>query len=373
MTGKIYLDHAATTPLDPQVIEVMTSVMNENYGNPSSIHALGRQTRILIENARKVIAQTLNASLGEIYFTSSATESNNAVIRSAVKDLKVDRIISTKSEHHCVLNSVISVSSEVEVVFLDLDERGNISLEQLKTLLKEDKKTLVSIMHVNNEIGTMADLKAISTLCDKDHVYLHTDAVQSLGKFPIDTQETKVDFLSGTAHKINGPKGSGFLYIHGDTHLAPIMYGGAQERNMRAGTENLYGIVGLGRTLEIWGEAREQRMNAILEHRERFKKILTDSQKDIKFNGNQEKLFAPHILSVSIPLDEKTPMIMMNLDIAGICASAGSACSSGAEHDSHVLEAIGAPTDRKVVRFSFSYMNTASEIETAAKKFVDII
>ena len=371
---KIYLDHAATTPLDPEVLKAMTQVMAENYGNPSSIHAMGRKSRILIENARKTIANTINSSLGEIYFTSSATESNNAIIRAAVRDLKVKRIISARSEHHCVLNTVLSYQDEVDVQFLTLDKQGRISYEELEKLVSEHPgETLVSLMHVNNEIGTMLDLKKVSEICKHHNSFFHTDAVQSVGKFPIDVQTTRVNFLSGTAHKINGPKGCGFVYINGETKIGPLMYGGSQERNMRAGTENLYGIVGLGKTLEIWNEKREERMSHIDSMRSLFKELLLSSGKDIHFHGNQEELYAPHVLSVCVPRDDRSDMIMMNLDIAGICASSGSACSSGSEHESHVLEAIDADKNRKVVRFSFSYMTSEDEIRTAAERFLNII
>ncbi len=373
-SDKIYLDHAATTPLDPEVLAAMTEVMSGSYGNPSSIHSMGRKSRILIENARRTIADTINSSIGEIYFTSSATESNNSIIRAAVRDLRVKRIISAKSEHHCVLNSVLSFQKEVDVKFLSLDLQGNINYSELESLVSEfPNETLVSLMHVNNEIGTMLDLQKVADICSNYNAFLHTDAVQSLGKFGIDVQATKINFLSGTAHKINGPKGCGFVYINGDTKVGPLMYGGSQERNMRAGTENLYGIVGLGKTLEIWNNNREERMEHILKVRNIFKNELLESGKDVNFMGNQDKLFAPHVLSVCIPKDIKSEMIMMNLDIAGICASAGSACSSGSEHESHVLEAIDADRNRKVVRFSFSYMTTEDDVKNAAEKFISII
>ncbi|MEE9374642.1 MAG: cysteine desulfurase family protein [Saprospiraceae bacterium] len=371
---KIYLDHAASTPLDPEVILAMTNTMKGDFGNPSSIHSQGRKTRILIENARKIIAQSIHSSIGEIYFTSSATESNNAVIKAAVKDLKIKRIISAKSEHHCVLNSILSLDKDVDVKFLQLDKRGNISPVELESLVSVmPNETLVSLMHVNNEIGTMLDLQKVSDICVKHGALLHTDAVQSLAKYEMDVQKIQITFLSGTAHKINGPKGCGFLYINSNTSIKTLMYGGSQERNMRAGTENLYGIVGLGRTVELWNEQREERMAHILKVRAIFKNSLLNSGKDFKFMGNQDQFFAPHILSVSIPRDDRSDMIMMNLDIAGICASSGSACSSGSEHESHVLEAIRANKKRKVVRFSFSYMTNIEEARIAASRFINIL
>ena len=374
MTDKVYLDHAATTQLDSDVVKVMTDVIQNDFGNPSSIHSLGRKSRIHVENARKIIAQTLNVSIGEIYFTSSATESNNAAIKSSIKDLGVQRIISSKAEHHCVLNTLLSVQSQVELVFLDLDRDGNIDYSQLKELLEnEEKRTLVCLMHVNNEIGTMHDIQSISNLCQEYGALFHTDAVQSLGKFNLDLQDIKVNFLSGTAHKINGPKGCGFIYINSGNSIKPIMLGGSQERNMRAGTENLYGIVGLGKALENWNINRDERIEKIGRIRQLMKDKLRASDKDIKFVGNQDKFFAPHILSVSIPRNDRSDMIMMSLDIAGVCASSGSACSSGAEHDSHVLAAINSDKNRKVVRFSFSYMTTDEDIKVASEKLLALI
>lgn len=374
MNDKIYLDHAATTPLDAEVQEAMMNVIKNDFGNPSSIHALGRKSRIHIENARKTIASVLNASIGEIYFTSSATEANNMALRCSVRDLGVERIISTQAEHHCVLNTLKDLSREIKVKYLSLDQKGNIDEDELKGLLGNSKSmTLVSLMHANNEIGTMHNLERISEMCLEYGTLLHSDAVQSVGKFAIDVQKTKVNFLSGTAHKINGPKGIGFLYVNGDNTIKPLITGGSQERNLRAGTENLYGIVGFECALSLWDKLRSDRIQKTLNLRNHFKSRITQSGKDVIYFGNQDEYFAPHILSVGVPKTEKSELIMMNLDIAGICASAGSACSSGAEHDSHVLAAINAPKDRKAIRFSFSHHNTLEEIEVAAEKLIQLI
>ena len=371
---RIYLDHAATTPLDLPVLKAMMDVMQNDFGNPSSIHSLGRKSRILIENARKIIAEYLNASIGEIYFTSSATESNNTAIKCSIRDLGIRKIITTKAEHHCILNTINSLSEEIEISYLDLDVLGNINHEMLEEDLSgTDSKTLVSLMHANNEIGSMHDIENISLLCSTYGALFHSDAVQSVGKFELDLNQMDIAFLSGTAHKLNGPKGSGFLYVNGDNTIQPYIYGGSQERNLRAGTENLYGIVGLGEAVKQWDNEREKRMAKILSLRNVFKDLLVASGKDIVFFGNQDQHFTPHILSVGIPKNSTNDMIMMNLDIAGICASSGSACSSGAEHDSHVLEAINAPLDRKAVRLSFSFLNSEEEVIAAANKFISLI
>jgi len=374
MTPRIYLDHAATTPLDQGVLDTMIEVMKNDFGNPSSIHAFGRKSRIHIENARKIIAEYLNASIGEIYFTSSATESNNMVIKCAIRDLGVERFISTKAEHHSVLNTLSSVEEDIEIIYLALDDKGNIDHLELEKELKESRvKTMVSLMHANNEIGSMHNLEKVSQLCQDYGAYLHSDAVQSIGKFEFDLQKMRVNFISGTAHKLNGPKGAAFLYVNSDNIIKPYINGGSQERNLRAGTENLYGIVGLGEAIKLWDEQREQRMAKIRSLRNSFKEILAQSGKDVIYFGNQEKFFTPHILNIGIPRNSTSEMIMMNIDIAGICASSGSACSSGAEHDSHVLAAIDADVNRKAVRISFSHHNSEEEVLAAAEKFASLI
>jgi len=362
---QIYLDNASTTPMLPEVVQHMTEVMNESYGNPSSIHRHGRKAKSIIENARKTVAKVINASLGEVFFTSSATEANNMVLKNAVQDLGIQRIISSPTEHHCILHTLdfLSHHQKCEVIYLRVDAFGNIDYDQLEDLLSNTSvKTLVSIMHGNNEIGTMSDTIKVGQLCHKYGALYHCDAVQTIGKYPIDVQASHISFLSGSAHKFHGPKGVGFVFISNENIITPYIHGGAQERNMRAGTENVAGIAGLAKALEIIFDCTDSSKTKILSLRTLFKdKLLTEFQ-DITFNGNQESDFLAHVLSVSFPPGPKADMLVMNLDIAGISASSGSACSAGIEEDSHVLVAIGHPAERKTIRFSFSPFNTEEEI-----------
>ena len=370
MSNKIYFDNAATTPLAPEVKAAMVDVMDNLHGNPSSIHAHGREARARIEQARKTIANGLNASIGEIFFTSSATESNNTILRRSVTDLKVTRIITSPIEHHCVYHTCQDLEKNygIEVIYLNVDSQGIIDKEQLGSLLKEDKKTLVSLMYGNNEIGTITPINEISKLCREHGAYIHSDAVQVIGKYPIDLQETSLDFMSGTGHKFFGPKGAGFMYINGENSIQPFHTGGAQERNMRAGTENIYGIIGLAAAFQLALDKMEERKSKTLEIRNYMKSSLQEAFTDIEFNGQQEGDFLYHILSVSFPPSPKNDMLIYNLDIHGICASAGSACSSGTNTGSHVLAAISPDSPRNTIRLSFSHYNTKDEVDFVVAK-----
>ncbi len=370
--NRIYFDNASTSPLDPRVQDRMIDVMKNHYGNPSSIHFHGRHARSIIEDARKRIARTVKASIGEIFFTSSATESNNMILKNCVDYLGVTQIISAPTEHHCILHSMDYLRDKkgVNIVMLNVDSRGNIDYDQLSTILSSTSdKTLVSLMLGNNEIGTMLDLKLVSGICSNhDNVLLHTDSVQAMGKYNIDVNETPIAFLSGTAHKFHGPKGAGFFYMNDDNIIPPFIHGGAQERNMRAGTENVIGIAGMAEALEIAVTEQDSTITHITEIRERFIHRLLTEFEDIRINGNTEELYMHHVLSVSFPASPKADMLMFNLDISGISASSGSACSSGIENDSHVLIAIGHETERKTVRFSFSKYNSVEEADEVIEK-----
>ncbi len=362
---RIYLDNASTTAMLPEVITMMTQIMSQDFGNPSSIHQHGRKAKSLIEIARKTVAKTINASLSEVFFTSSATEANNMVLKNAVTDLGIKRIITSPTEHHCVLHSLEAIAQNefCEIVFLKVDAFGNVDYTQLEDLLINDSvSTLVSIMHGNNEIGTVNDIKKIGSLCHQYRALFHCDAVQTIGKYAVDVQEAFISFLSGSAHKFHGPKGVGFVYINNDHMISPFIHGGAQERNMRAGTENVAGIAGLAKALEWAVQNMDKNKTRILELRNLFKRELSQHFEDIKFNGNQEDGFLAHVLSVSFAPGPKADMLVMNLDIEGISASSGSACSAGIEEDSHVLQAIHHPTERKTIRFSFSPFNNEEEI-----------
>lgn len=345
--------------------------MKEQFGNPSSIHFHGRHARSLVEEARKKIANIFRASIGEVYFCSTATEANNMILKNSVEFLGVQRIITSPTEHHCVLHSLdhLQEHHDLKVEYLDVDQKGNPNIDQLEVLLADDSlKTMVSLMHGNNEIGTKLSFERVSEICSKNNTLFHCDAVQSVGKYDIDLSKHKVSFLSGASHKFHGPKGVGFFYMNGDNIIPPFIHGGAQERNMRAGTENLHGIIGIAEALHIAYSERDSVVSHISTLRNHFKKRLINEFEDIRFNGNQEEDYLHHVLSVSFPDSPKAEMLMFNLDIAGISASSGSACSSGIEADSHVLVAIGHPKDRKTVRFSFSKFNTIEEVDKVIEK-----
>ena len=373
---RIYLDNAATTPIDPEVVEVMARALRGLYGNPSSIHAEGRRARAAVEGARKQVAQYLGASIGEVFFTSCGTESNNMILKNAVRDLGVRRLISARTEHHCVLHSLDAIARrpEVEVVYLDQDARGRIDLEQLRNLLAgNSKKTLVSLMHSNNEIGTMIDLHKVGALCEEYGALFHSDTVQTIGYYPFDLAHTPVHFISGSAHKFYGPKGAGFVYIDGEHLLQPYIDGGAQERNMRGGTENIYGILGLAKALELAAENMEDRRRRISDLRQYLAERL-QALFDIGFNGDWDGRSHYKLLSIAFPPSPKSDMLLLNLDIAGIAVSGGSACSSGADAGSHVLEALYGPDDtRKTIRFSLSHHNTVDEIDATVEKLKEIL
>lgn len=373
---RVYLDNAATTPMSEEVIEVMIPYMKEYYGNPSSIHADGRKSRAAIEDARKKVAHHIGASIGEIFFTSGGTESNNMALKCAVRDLGVECIISSKTEHHCVLHTLETLERThgIEVLFVENCNKGKNCLKSLEDLLvHSDKKTLVSLMHANNEIGTMLDVEKVSALCEEHNAYFHSDSVQTVGHFPIDVSKRKVHFLSGAAHKFHGPKGIGFIYINGDCSIKPYIDGGAQERNMRGGTENVYGIIGLAKALELAIEKMEERQQYISGIRSYMATKLQENFDDIRFNGDFEGESLYTVLSVSFPPSPKSAMLLLSLDIAGISASGGSACSSGAEVGSHVMAAINAEATRKTIRFSFSHYNTKEEIDFVIEKLKTMI
>lgn len=360
--SRIYLDHAATTPMLPEVVEHMAGLMGTHYGNPSSIHAEGRQSRAVVEEARKVVARCLNASLGEIFFTSGGTESNNMALRCAVRDLGVRRIVSSPVEHHCVLHVLEHLDVETSMVRLRADGTADLGhLGELLDLFPE--KTLVSLMHVNNELGTANDLAAIARLCAEKGALLHCDTVQGVGFFEYDLSEMPVQFISGSAHKFHGPKGVGFIYISNEHLVHPVFYGGSQERNMRAGTENIAGISGMAMAMRLAYEAREERMGHLREINAYMRELLEREIPGVRINSGDVGVHHPKILSVSFPASARTDLIVFNLDIDGIAASGGSACSSGVEEESHVLEHLGLAAGFRTVRFSFSHSTTRDEID----------
>lgn len=375
--SRIYLDNAATTPIAGEVLDLMTQIMREEYGNPSSIHAEGRRMRALVEEARKTVARCIGAGSGEIFFTSGGTESNNMAIKCAVRDLGVRRIISSPLEHHCVLHAVQRMGAEgIAVALLPVDAAGRINLEALEALLSQPEAppTLLTLMYANNEIGTLLPFERVAALCAQYGAYFHSDTVQAVGHYPINVQSVTVHFLSGAAHKFHGPKGVGFIYIRSGVSLNPYIDGGAQERNMRGGTENVYGIVGMAKALQSAYDELESRKAHILGLKRLMASLLRDAIPGVAFNGpesDDEALYT--VLNVSFPPLPKNEMLLFSLDIAGISASGGSACSSGSERGSHVLEAIGVDPARKSVRFSFSHFNTEMEIIEAVEKIKKIL
>jgi len=373
---RIYLDNAATTPLLPEVVETMTHVLTQIYGNPSSLHAEGRNARATIEEARKTVANAIGASIGEIFFTSGGTESNNMALKCSVRDLGVKRIISSPIEHHCVLHSLerLQKNMGVEVKLLPVNEHGRLDLKVLEEWLADsDEKTLVSLMHSNNEIGTMINIDAIADICQTHQAFFHTDTVQTVGYFPIDVSHEKISFLSGSAHKFHGPKGIGFIYINNENIVHPFVDGGSQERNMRGGTENIVGIAGLAKALEYSINHMEAHKKQISELKLYFKEKLKTEFSDIQFMGDDDGTNHYKVLNVSFPPSPKAALLLLSLDIAGISASGGSACSSGAEAGSHVLSALNIDPNRKNIRFSFSHLNTKEEMDQVIEKLRPIL
>ena len=373
---RIYFDNAATTPLDPEVFKVMMPFFTEKFGNPSSIYSYGRETRMAIESARKTVARILNAHPSEIFFTSGGTESTNTAIHAAVNDLGCRHIITSPLEHHATLHSVehLAKAGTVKLSYVNILPNGVIDYNDLETLLKEsDEKCLVTLMHANNEIGNITDIQKVSQLALKYGAVLNVDTVQTVGHFPIDLQKVQVHFINAAGHKFHGPKGVGMLYINKNIKIHPLINGGSQERNMRAGTENIYGIVGFAKALELAVENMEQESQHIKEVKNYMKESLVKNIPGVHFNGDPEGECLYTVLSVAFPKTEKSDMLLFNLDINNICASGGSACTSGAESKSHVISAISKDPGRTTVRFSFSKYNTKEEVDIVVEKLKEII
>lgn len=366
---RIYFDNAATTSLDPQVLEAMMPFMTEKFGNPSSIYSYGRETRMAIEQARKSVAKILGARPAEIFFTSGGTESSNTILQAAVYDLGCKHIISSPIEHHATLHTVAHLEKQagVKLSWVNILPNGHVDMYHLKQLLEENpEKTIVSIMHANNEIGNMIDLVEIGTVCKKHNAYFHSDTVQTVGHFPFQLSQLPVDFITGAGHKFHGPKGIGMLYINENIKISPLVHGGSQERNMRAGTENVYGIVGFAKALELATANYENEHTYIQSLKQYMHDQLMEKIPGVSFNGDVFGKSLYTLLSVNFPKNEKTEMILFNLDMKQICTSGGSACSSGAQQGSHVIQALQKGDDIVTIRFSFSKNNTKQEIDTVA-------
>jgi len=376
---RIYFDNAATTALDPKVLESMMPYLTEKFGNPSSIYSYGRESRLAIESARKSVAKILNAHPAEIFFTSGGTESSNTAISAAVRDLGCTHIISSPLEHHATLHTVehLHKRGEASLSWVKLLSNGHVDLEDLESSLMSlagsAEKTIVSLMHANNEIGNMLDIHTVGELCKRYGAYFHSDTVQTVGHFPFDLRNTPVHFITGAGHKFHGPKGVGLLYINENVKINPFIHGGSQERNMRAGTENLYGIVGFAKALELATAGFEEESAYIKGVKLYMMEQLKKNVKGIAFNGDVLGQSLYTVLSVSFPKTEKSEMLLFNLDINHICASGGSACTSGAEQGSHVIRAINNNPNQVTVRFSFSKHNTKEEVDYVVGKLKEMI
>lgn len=372
---KIYLDNAATTKLDEEVLKAMLPFMTEDFGNPSSIHSFGRKTRSAIEVARKTVAKLLNVTPAEIFFTSGGTEADNMAIVQSVETFGITHVISSPIEHHAVEHTVktLEKAGKIKASWVKIDKKGNIDLNHLEELLKNNSRSLVSLMHANNEIGTLLPIKEVGELCEKYNALFHSDTVQTMGHYKMDLRELKVHFVTCAAHKFHGPKGVGFLYIHHGNKISPFIHGGAQERNMRGGTENLYGIVGLARALEICFNEMEEHQKHIMNLKDYMREQLTELIPGTIFNGetsHEKSLYT--VLNCCFPQHPDSEMLLFNLDIAGIAASGGSACSSGSNQGSHVLRGLGIDMTRPSVRFSFSKYTTKEEIDFTVNKLAEL-
>jgi cysteine desulfurase len=374
---RIYFDNAATTALDKEVLETMLPYMTDHFGNPSSIYSYGRETRLAIENARKSVARILGVKPGSIFFTSGGTESNNTAIAASIRDLACTHIITSPIEHHAVLHTVehYGHKENVSTSFVALRPDGTIDLENLEQQLidwtKAGKKCLVSLMHANNEIGVLLPIKKVGALCQKYAAIFHSDCVQTVGHYPINLGEIYVHFISAAGHKFHGPKGVGILYVNENINIRPFIFGGGQERNMRAGTENVYGIVGFARALELAMRDYEQTSMYIDDLKHYMMAQLKAGIEGVSFNGAASSLYT--VLSVCFPKTERSEYLLMNLDMNKICASGGSACSSGADAGSHVMKALNRSDDYVTVRFSFSKYNSKEEVDRVVAKLKELV
>mgnify|MGYP001243607636 FL=1 len=372
----VYFDNAATTPIEKKVLDKMIPYMENGFGNPSSIHKRGREIKSAIEKSRSRVAEILSCEPGEIFFTSGGTEADNMFIANTVVEKKIDTIITSKIEHHAVLHccEYLNKSKNVNIKFVDINSSGELDLEHLEDIIRKNSKSLVTLMHGNNEIGNINDLKTISKICEKYDTIFHSDTVQTVGHYHIDLNEINMQGIVGSAHKFHGPKGVGFLYLNNKHKISPFIHGGAQERNMRGGTENVYGIIGLSEALTLSYNNIEDHKFKIQKLKKHMINSLKEKIKGVKFNGMSSSIDKSlyTVLNVSIPNIEDQQMFLFNLDINNIAASAGSACSSGSDSGSHVLKEIQTNSDHVNVRFSFSKFNTLEEVDYVVDKVVEI-
>ncbi|WNH09971.1 cysteine desulfurase family protein [Thalassobellus suaedae] len=378
--NQVYFDNAATTQIRDEVITAMTEVMKNYYGNASSSHSFGRSSKVLIEKSRKLIASCLNVSAGEIFFTGGGTEADNLILNSAVRDLGVQHIIISKIEHHAVLHTVDQLQKEydIDVSYVNLDKKGDVDYLHLETLLQKEEKTLVSLMHINNEIGNVLDIKRVGDLCQANNALFHSDAVQSVGHYKIDLQEVQVDFLAASAHKFHGVKGVGFAFVRKNTGLKPLIFGGEQERGLRAGTESVHNIVGLETALKIANNNFEEEEAYVKSIKQYFIDSVTKHIPEATFNGQSGDLEKSSyaLVNACLPVPpKKSAMLLFQLDLKGIACSKGSACQSGSSQNSHVLAEILTDEDleKPSIRFSFSIYNTKEEVDYVIRVLKEFI
>lgn len=374
---RVYFDNAATTAMDDRVIEAMLPFMRQHYGNPSSVHSHGREVRSAIEKARKKVAELLQVSPSEIFFTSGGTEADNTAIVCSIETHGIMHAISSPMEHHAVLHTLeeCAKKGKVQLHLLDVNEFGDIDMQQLEELLVKYPKALVSLMHANNEIGNINDIQVIGALARQHGAFFHSDTVQTMGHFVHDLKTLPVDSIVAGGHKFHGPKGSGLLFVRKDKKIHALIHGGAQERNMRGGTENVIGIVGIAKALELAYEDMAGHRTHIEGIKQYFIDMLKANIPDVSFNGRSAEMDKSlyTVLNVSLPpSEENAGMLLFNLDLHGISASGGSACSSGATVGSHVLRAIQSDPQRDSVRFSFSRFNTKEEVDYAVGKLKEL-
>ncbi len=372
----IYLDNAATTPLDPEVFEAMKPFILEDFGNPSSTHAHGRKVRSAIESARKKIAELIHCSPGEIIFTSGGTEADNAILVCAADTYNVKHIISSPIEHHAVTHTLdhLAKQGKAELHMVKLDEHGHVDFNDLELLLRKYSNVMVSLMEANNEIGNLLDIQRVAELCEAHGAFFHSDTVQTVGHYPHDMRNHRVSAMTAAAHKFHGPKGVGFMYIRKDKKIHSFILGGTQERNMRGGTENVYGIIGIAKAMEIaYRDMNEHRLY-ISALKARMIEKLKENIPGVLFNGDSADLDRSlyTVLNVSLPESDDSGLLLFNLDLQGVSASGGSACSSGAATGSHVLTALYSESKRSAVRFSFSKYNTSEEVDYAVNKLAEL-
>jgi len=373
----VYFDNAATTPISKKVLDKMIPYMEDGFGNPSSIHKRGREIKSVIEKSRSKVADILSCEPGEIFFTSGGTEADNMFIINTVLEKKIDTIITSKVEHHAVLHccDYLNKTQNINIKYVSINDNGEVDLDDLEKITSNNKNSLVSLMHGNNEIGNINDLKAISKICEKNNVIFHSDTVQTIGHYAIDLNKINIQGIVGSAHKFHGPKGIGFLYLNNKHKISPFIHGGAQERNMRGGTENVYGIVGLSEALTLAYENMATHKEKIIALKSHMIESLKQKVKGVKFNGLSSDLDNSlyTVLNASIPNVDDQQMFLFNLDINNIAASAGSACSSGSDSGSHVLKEIKTEEGFVNVRFSFSKYNSIEEVDYVINKIVEII